>query len=139
MLLEQELEVLGHAATLPEDKHARPAEQPPPELMQQLHKAAAALSTGRAEQMRADVFRPSHHLPTVTLAQQASHAFHIHGATVLSQLLYAVHGIGNPGPMCELHLSICLTPFWSSCTVHLGQGIEESTNVSLGMTAIFGP
>ncbi|CAL8464841.1 g4376 [Coccomyxa elongata] len=69
--LKREIEVLSHAATLSEDERARPAEPPPAEVMQQLHKAAAALSTGRAEQMRASVFRPSHNLPTITLAEQA--------------------------------------------------------------------
>lgn len=87
VLVEQEIEVLGHAATLPEDERARPAEPPPAELMLPLHKAAAALSTGRAKQMRANVFRPSHNLPTVTLAQQASHAFHHNGANLLYQLV----------------------------------------------------
>lgn len=50
----------------------RPAQAPPAELMEKLHSAAAALSMGSAQQMRASVFRPSHNLPTVTLAEQVS-------------------------------------------------------------------
>lgn len=107
MLKIQEIEVLSHAATLPEDERARPAEPPPAEVMQQLQKAAAALSTGRAEQMRATVFRPSHNLPTIALAEQASPAFQTFGANILCQLRYAVHGRRkkNLGP--DLQTCMC--------------------------------
>ena len=68
----QELDVLRHAVSLPEDERAKPApiQAPPPELMASLHQAAAALRLDQAEQMRAAVFRPSHILPTVSLAEQ---------------------------------------------------------------------
>ena len=68
----QELDVLRHAVSLPEDERAKPApvQAPPPELMASLQQAAAALGLNQAEQMRAAVFRPSHVLPTVTLAEQ---------------------------------------------------------------------
>ncbi|KAK9917919.1 hypothetical protein WJX75_009572 [Coccomyxa subellipsoidea] len=69
--LKQEIELLNHAASLPEDLRVRPAQAPPAELMEKLRSAAAALSMGSAQQMRASVFRPSHNLPTVTLAEQA--------------------------------------------------------------------
>ncbi|EIE22830.1 hypothetical protein COCSUDRAFT_42427 [Coccomyxa subellipsoidea C-169] len=70
--LKQEIELLSHAASLPEDLRERPAQPPPAALMQELHTAAAALSIkSDAQQMRTNVFRPSHILPTVTLAQQA--------------------------------------------------------------------
>ncbi|CAK0786976.1 hypothetical protein CVIRNUC_010192 [Coccomyxa viridis] len=71
--IQQELGVLRHAVSLPEDERAKPApvQAPPPELMASLQQAAAALRLGQAEQMRAAVFRPSHILPTVTLAEQA--------------------------------------------------------------------
>ena len=64
--------MLRHAVSLPEDERAKPApvQAPPPELMASLQQAAAALRLGQAEQMRAAVFRPSHILPTVTLAEQ---------------------------------------------------------------------
>lgn len=71
-MVTQELELLQHAASLPEDQCSRPAQPPPPEVMEQLQKAAAALSRRSAEQMRAGVFQPSHNLPTVTLAEQVS-------------------------------------------------------------------
>ena len=71
----QEVDVLRHATSLPEDERAKPApvQAPPPELMASLQQAAAALRLGQAEQMRAAVFRPSHILPTVTLAEQVPH------------------------------------------------------------------
>ena len=64
--------MLSHAVSLPEDERAKPApvKAPPPELMASLQQAAAALRLDQAEQMRAAVFRPSHALPTVTLAEQ---------------------------------------------------------------------
>ena len=76
----QELDVLRHAASLPEDERAKPSpvQAPPPELMASLQHAAAALRLDQAEQMRAAVFRPSHVLPTVTLAEQ------VHSLTSLS-------------------------------------------------------
>ena len=72
VLADQEIELLNHAASLPEDLRVRPAQAPPAELMEKLRSAAAALSMGSAQQMRASVFRPSHNLPTVTLAEQVS-------------------------------------------------------------------
>ena len=64
--------MLRHAVSLPEDERTQPApvQAPPPELMASLQQAAAALRLDQAEQMRAAVFRPSHVLPTVTLAEQ---------------------------------------------------------------------
>ena len=64
--------MLRHAVSLPDDERAKPApaQAPPPELMASLQQAAAALRLDQAEQMRAAVFRPSHILPTVSLAEQ---------------------------------------------------------------------
>jgi hypothetical protein len=64
--------VLQHAVSLPGDVRSAqvPGRAPPPDVMSALHQAAAALSVNPAEQMRASVFRPSHNLPTRTLAEQ---------------------------------------------------------------------
>ncbi len=87
----QEIELLSHAASLPEDLRERPAQPPPAALMQELHTAAAALSIkSDAQQMRANVFRPSHILPTVTLAQQVSQA-----DSALSYICCMHHGKGR--------------------------------------------
>ncbi len=68
----QEVEVLKHAASLPKDARSRavPDQAPPPDLMASLQQAHATLSANPAERMRAEVFRPSHVLPTMTLAEQ---------------------------------------------------------------------
>ena len=71
---DQELELLRHAASLPEQAMQQPPEPPPADVMAALQRAATALgSTGGAaerERLRAGVFRPSHELPTMSLAQQ---------------------------------------------------------------------
>jgi len=71
-ILAQEVDVLKHAASLPEDMRSRPASNQgaSTEVMASLRQAAAALSMNPAEQIRATVFRPTHILPTVTLAEQ---------------------------------------------------------------------
>ena len=65
------MEVLKHAASLPDGVHSHPApdQAPLPDLMASLQQAHATLSTTPAERMRAEVFRPSHTLPTMTLAE----------------------------------------------------------------------
>ena len=79
----QELEVLKHAASLPEGvrSHPAPDQALPPDLMASLQQAHAALRTNPAERMRAEVFRPSHILPTMTLAELVRLAPHLRGAT----------------------------------------------------------
>ncbi|KAK9803022.1 hypothetical protein WJX72_003617 [[Myrmecia] bisecta] len=70
-MLQQEVEMLKHAASIPEDERNRPRPGPPPELMEQLMAAARGLEGPSREQRRQEVFRPSHNLPTVSLAQHA--------------------------------------------------------------------
>ena len=69
--LHQELEVLEAAAAMPEEQRAAAATSnvPSPELMRQLLGAAAGLEGQRAE-IRQKLLRPSHNLPTRSLAQQ---------------------------------------------------------------------
>ena len=66
----QELEVLRHAATLPEQDANKHLSGPPPAIMASLRAAASALGHSSQDEMAQRVFRPSHALPTVTLAQQ---------------------------------------------------------------------
>ena len=66
----QELEVLRHAATLPDQDANKHPSGPPPAIMASLRAAASALGHSSRDETAQRVFRPSHALPTVTLAQQ---------------------------------------------------------------------
>ena len=74
----QEAQLLRRARALPDQAGGRPpgGGGPPADVMEALRKAAAGLGAagafqqGERERARAGVFRPSHALPTVTLAQQ---------------------------------------------------------------------
>ncbi|GAB4823929.1 hypothetical protein N2152v2_010975 [Parachlorella kessleri] len=83
-ILRQEMELLAHAASLPEEEGDKPPPAAPSELRQKLLAAAGALQGkqraacggGRSmppgpqrEQLRQAVFRPSHALPTMTVEQ----------------------------------------------------------------------
>jgi len=61
--------MLTHAASLPEGERTKPLPPPPADLLQKLHLAAGNLG-GQRGQIAANVFRPSHILPTRTLRQQ---------------------------------------------------------------------
>ncbi len=69
--LQQEVEILRHAAAMPADERQRQREQraaegPPADLMRQLGAVAAA---NRRQQLAEGVFRPSHALPTMSVEQ----------------------------------------------------------------------
>lgn len=68
---QQEMELLSAAAAMPEAERRRAAQSnvPPPEALQQLRAAAAGLQSQR-QAVRDNLLRPSHNLPTRTLAQQ---------------------------------------------------------------------
>jgi hypothetical protein len=68
----QELALLRHAASIPEDERSMQSAggPPPPDaLMRQLREALHGLS--QREQLRGAVFGPSHALPTMTIEQVA--------------------------------------------------------------------
>ena len=62
-------ELLAHAASLPEEERNKPLPPPPADLLQKLHLAAGDLG-GRRGQIAANVFKPSHNLPTRSLREQ---------------------------------------------------------------------
>ncbi|KAL4444923.1 hypothetical protein ABPG77_003973 [Micractinium sp. CCAP 211/92] len=69
--LQQEVEILRHAAAMPADERQRQREQraaegPPADLMRQLGAVAAA---NRRQQLAGGVFRPSHALPAMSVEQ----------------------------------------------------------------------
>eukprot|EP00887_Chlorella_sp_A99_P004672 scaffold4.g4672.t1 len=81
--LRQEVQLLRHAASLPEDER-QPARgrgtgdaaaagdtagPPPPAMLAKLREAVGTLQAGRREQLRQEVLRPSHILPTMTVEQ----------------------------------------------------------------------
>ena len=70
LLYIQEIEMLSHAASLPEEQRHQPLQPPPADLLRSLQLAASNLET-RRQQVRASVFQPSHNLPTRTLREQA--------------------------------------------------------------------
>ena len=81
VLRRQEAQLLRRARALPDQAtNGRPPGDsgPPANVMEALRKAAAGLAAaggpqqGERERARAGVFKPSHALPTVTLAQQVS-------------------------------------------------------------------
>lgn len=67
----QEVELMAHAASLPEEERNKPLPPPPADLLQKLHLAAGDLG-GRRGQIAANVFKPSHNLPTRSLREQVS-------------------------------------------------------------------
>lgn len=74
--LQQEVQILAHAAAMPEQQRQREREQrqqagPPPDLLRQLHAAAGGLAGAgaRREQLAAGVFRPGHVQPTMSVEQ----------------------------------------------------------------------
>lgn len=68
--IEQELDMLSHALSIPEEERNRPLPPPPADLLGELHQAAAQLGRQR-QQIAANVFKPSHRLPTRSLREQA--------------------------------------------------------------------
>lgn len=66
----QEIEMLAHAVSIPEAERSKPLPPPPTDLLGELHMAAANLGKQR-QQIAADVFKPSHRLPTRSLREQA--------------------------------------------------------------------
>ncbi|KAL4448055.1 hypothetical protein ABPG75_005274 [Micractinium tetrahymenae] len=69
--LQQEVDILRHAAAMPADERQRQREQraaagPPADLMRQLGAVAAA---NRRQQLADGVFRPSHVLPTMSVEE----------------------------------------------------------------------
>ncbi len=71
---EQELQLLDAAAMMPqaERRAAARSNAPPPELLRQLQAAAVGLES--RSRIQRDLLRPSHNLPTRTLAQQVQSA-----------------------------------------------------------------
>lgn len=69
---QQEMEMLSAVAAMPEAERKRAAQSsaPPPAVLQQLRSAAEGLQSQR-QTIRDNLLRPSHNLPTRTLAQQA--------------------------------------------------------------------
>ena len=65
----QELEMLSHAISMPDEERHKPLPPPPADLLGELHRAASNLG-GQRQQIASQVFRPSHRLPTRTLQQQ---------------------------------------------------------------------
>ncbi len=70
---QQEVQLLQAAAAMPEAERqkAKESNAPPPELMRQLMSAASGLESQR-QQIRENLLRPSHMMPTRSLAQQVS-------------------------------------------------------------------
>lgn len=69
----QEVSLLEHAASIPNDqRQTQTARPPPPDVMQQLLGAAANLQAQQTQRQRlqAQVFRPTVALPTVSVEQQ---------------------------------------------------------------------
>lgn len=68
---QQEMEMLSAVAAMPEAERRRAAQSsaPPPAVLQQLRSAAEGLQSQR-QTIRDNLLRPSHNLPTRTLAQQ---------------------------------------------------------------------
>lgn len=73
----QEIEMLSHAISLPEEERKKPLPPPPADLLGKLHLAATNLGKQR-QQAAADVFRPSHRLPTRSLAEQVAKTICLH-------------------------------------------------------------
>ncbi|KAL3146049.1 hypothetical protein ABBQ38_015401 [Trebouxia sp. C0009 RCD-2024] len=74
-MLQQEVNLLEHAASIPPDqRQTQTARPPPPDVMQQLLGAAANLQTQQTQRQRlqAQVFRPTVALPTVSVEQQGA-------------------------------------------------------------------
>ena len=69
--LVQEMEMLSHAISIPVEERKKPLPPPPADLIGKLHLAATNLGKER-QQVASDVFRPSHRLPTTSLAQQVA-------------------------------------------------------------------
>ena len=61
--------MLTHASSLTVEERAKPPAPPPEDLLKQLKAAAAGLESRRS-QIAAEVFQPSHNLPTRTLREQ---------------------------------------------------------------------
>ena len=65
----QEMELLQHAASAPQNEQRREPRPPPPDIMQQLIGAAHNMQQQR-QRLQAQVFRPTVALPTVSVEQQ---------------------------------------------------------------------
>lgn len=69
-LLQQEVAMLSHIAALPPEQRARPSGPDQAQLMPKLLAAAGQLQAQR-ERVAGAVFRPTHHLPTMSLDEFA--------------------------------------------------------------------
>lgn len=68
-MLQQEVDLLKHAARLPPDQRQQQPRPPPADIMQHLLGAANSLQTQR-HNLEAQIFRPTVALPTVSVEQQ---------------------------------------------------------------------
>lgn len=68
-MLQQEVDLLEHAASIPRDQRQQGPRPPPPDVMQHLLGAASNLQ-GQRQNLQSQVFRPTVALPTVSVEQQ---------------------------------------------------------------------
>ncbi|KAA6417860.1 MAG: hypothetical protein FRX49_12158 [Trebouxia sp. A1-2] len=68
-MLQQEVHLLEHAASIPRDQRQQTPSPPPPDVMQHLLGAASNLQRQR-QNLQSQVFRPTVALPTVSVEQQ---------------------------------------------------------------------
>jgi hypothetical protein len=112
--------MLSAVAAMPEAERRRAAQSsaPPPAVLQQLRSAAEGLQSQR-QTIRDNLLRPSHNLPTRTLAQQVGQNSRLQQAEMLRHVSIA-------WTLCR-----CPAPFllgWS----HLCQEDAASCNVTSG-------
>ncbi len=82
--------MLSAVVTMPEAERRRAARSgaPPPEMLQQLRSAAEGLQSQR-QAIRDNLLRPSHNLPTRTLAQQVCHDSAVQDTGRLQRTLFS--------------------------------------------------